>query len=102
MSWLDRARQAIGDVAHSASVEAEIIKIQTQLGGLETERERQYAEAGKRARELYRARQVLDEELGVILQRVDDIEAQLEELRGRVEELRGSQRPPSPGQAPEG
>jgi len=102
VSWLDRARQAIGDVAHSASVEAEIIKIQTQLGGLETERERQYAEAGKRARELYRARQVLDEELGVILQRVDDIEAQLEELRGRVEELRGSQRPPSPGQAPEG
>ncbi|MCD6350587.1 MAG: hypothetical protein J7M26_00600 [Armatimonadetes bacterium] len=95
MSWLDRARKALEDVAQSASVEAEVLRLQTRLGSLESERERQFAEAGKRARELQRQRRVLDDELNVILKRIDEIEAEMEQLRAKVQQLRGSQGTPA-------
>jgi len=100
LSWLDSVRKAIGGVAHSAAVGAEVIKLQAALANLEEERERQYAEAGKRARELHRAHLVLDEELGVILKRVNEIEAQMEELRGEVQRLRASTTSSGTGSVP--
>ena len=90
MSWLERAKKAMEEVAKSVTIEAQVVKLQAEMAQLEAERERQYAEAGRRARELYRAGRVLDDELGVILKRIDDIDAALEELRTKVAKLRSS------------
>ncbi len=85
--WLDQARKFISDVARSASEEAQLLKLQTQLARLEEEKERQYAQAGRRAQELYRAHRIVDDELGVILKRIDEIDAALDELRAEVAKL---------------
>ena len=89
MSWIDRAKKAVNDVAASANVEARIMKIQAEIAGLEGDRDRQLLEAGKRARELYRSRQILDNDMGIVLKRVDDLDAAIDQLRDEVTKTRG-------------
>jgi hypothetical protein len=89
MSWLERARRVIGELAHSASAGARQLQLDLQIGRLEQERERQFAEAGRRARTLYRAGRIADDELGVILKRIDELDAALEQLRAEAVRLRG-------------
>lgn len=73
-----------------------MLRLQAQLGQMEEERERQYAEAGRRAHELYRAGRIHDQELGVILNRIDELDAAIEELRAQAlglgDELRKPER----------
>lgn len=99
MSWLDRAKQALNDVAASANTEARILKIQSDIAGLESDRDHQFIEAGKRARELFLARKILDTDLEIVLKRIDDLNDAIEELRAEVMKLRsakpGGQTPPS-------
>jgi hypothetical protein len=89
MSWIDRAKKAVNDVAASANTEGKILKLQAEMAGLEGDRDHQLLEAGKRARELYRARQILDNDMGIVLKRVDDIDAAIDQLRDEVVRIRG-------------
>lgn len=98
MALFDKLKQAAGQIADSASRQTGVMKLQSQLGALETEIERTYAEAGKRARQLYRERQLLDNEIGVIMERIDALEAELQQLRQRVHDL---QQPAPVQQAPQ-
>jgi hypothetical protein len=93
MSFFDKARKALGDAAAAVSNQAEQLSVQAQLGNLESERDRQYIELGKRAQELRNARAFLDEETDVLLKRIADIEKQMEELR---KQLFGTEQPPAP------
>ena len=65
--WLKKANEMLGDIAGQAGRQAEILQLQAKLGSLDNDLERVYIEAGKRAEELVQQRQVLDEELRVIL-----------------------------------
>jgi LPS sulfotransferase NodH len=96
MSWLDRAKKALNDVAASANTEAQMLKLQAEIAGLEGDRDRQLLEAGRRARDLYRARQISDNDLAIVLKRVDDIDTAIEALRAEVFKLRGEK----PGATP--
>lgn len=102
MSWRDLIRKTVSEIAEGASREVEIVKLQAEIAGLESERDRQLLEAGKRARELYRAGKIVDTDLDVVMKRVDETETKLEELRAKVTQLRqaGSTQaaPPAPDQ----
>lgn len=86
--FLKKAGNLLGDIAGKAGREAEVLQLQAKLGSLDDERDQQYIEAGKRARELLTMRQIHDDELRVILQRVKDIEDRMMELREQVQQLR--------------
>ena len=102
MSFFDKARKALGDAAAAVSNQAEQLSIQAQLGNLESERDRQYMELGKRAQELRNARAFLDEETDVLLKRITDIEAQMEDLRKQAftGETPAEPTPPPPASTP--
>ncbi|MGC9317841.1 MAG: zinc-ribbon domain-containing protein [Armatimonadota bacterium] len=89
--FLKKAREAIGDLAGSAGREAEILRLQTKMGALESDLERTYVEAGKRARELLTMRQVRDEELAVLIERAKEIEGQMMQLRAQIKHLRSDE-----------
>lgn len=86
MSFFDKLKQAVTEVADTGARQVEILKLQSQLGTVETEIERQYAEAGKRVRELYRRKEILDSEIEVIMKRIDALQAEVDELRLKVQE----------------
>lgn len=88
MSWRDLVRKTVSEIAEGAKREAEIVKLHAQIAGLESERDRQLLEAGKRARELHRAGKIADTDLDVLMKRVDEAEAKLEGLRAKVAQLR--------------
>ena len=81
MDILDEAKKALQSLADSATGQVDYMKLQARLGKLETELERQLQEVGKRARDLYRMRQISDRQMGVLMKRIDEIEEQIEELR---------------------
>ncbi|MCX7599270.1 MAG: hypothetical protein N2512_10480 [Armatimonadetes bacterium] len=101
MSWRDLVRKTVGEIAEGAKREAEIVKLQAQIASLESDRDRQLLEAGKRARELHRAGRIVDTDLDVLMKRVDEAEAKLEELRARVTELRQGGPPQAAPPAPD-
>ncbi len=86
MDIFDRARRALGDLAQSASTQATIIQLQTRMGELQSELERQYGEAGRRARELWRARLFTDTDFEVLMTRITNLQQELEQLRAQVNE----------------
>ena len=66
--FLRRVGKGIDDPAGSARVrQAEILRLQARMGLPDDDLDRVFIEAGKRARELVQARQVVDEELRAIL-----------------------------------
>lgn len=102
MSWLDRARKAMTDLAEGAGREVEGLRLQSQLGKLEAERDRQLLEAGKRAKILHRAGRVTDSDLSVLFERVDELEGEIEAVRAEVMRVRGEaagqgEKPPAGG-----
>jgi uncharacterized small protein (DUF1192 family) len=84
MDIFDRARRALGDLAQSASTQAQIIQLQTRLGQTETELERQYAEAGRKARELWRRRLILDGDFEILMTRITALHKEQERLRAEM------------------
>ena len=91
--FLKKAGDLLGDVAGQAGRQAEIIQLQAKLGSLDDQRDEAYIEAGKRARELLTMRQIHDDELRVILQRVTALDEEMMELRAQVQKLRQSPTP---------
>jgi len=108
MGLLDKARQAISQAASSVSRETEYFAIQTQLGGLSAEVERQLVEVGKRTQELVRQGKLQDPQVEVLLRRVSELESEMMELRRKAQELQNRPvappppPPPTPGEVPPG
>ncbi|MFW6155757.1 MAG: zinc ribbon domain-containing protein [Armatimonadota bacterium] len=88
--WLKKANRFLGDIAGQAGRQAEIVKLQAKLGSLENDLEQVYVEAGKRAEELLKSRQIHDNELAVILERARKINEEMMQVRERVQELRSA------------
>jgi uncharacterized small protein (DUF1192 family) len=84
MDIFDRARRALGDLAQSASTQAQIIQLQARLGETESEVERQYAEAGRKARELWRHRLILDADFEILMTRITELQKEQERLRAEM------------------
>ena len=97
--WLKKANEVLGDLAGQAGRQAEIVQLQAKLGSLDKELDGVYVEAGRRAEELMRARQIHDDELRVILERAREINEAMMEVRRQVQDLR--QKPEKPEAAEE-
>jgi len=96
MAIWDSIRKGVGQVAADVSRSAEGLKIQTDISAAETELERVYAQAGKRARELWRERKVVDADLDLLMRQVGDIEAEIDELRRKSFGMQGPRKPVCP------
>ena len=96
MTIWDSIRKGVGQVAADVSRSAEGLKIQTDISAAETELERVYAEAGKRAQELWRERKIVDADLDLLMRQAGDIEAQLDELRRKSFDMQGPKKPVCP------
>jgi hypothetical protein len=77
----DKARKALGDLAQSASDQARSLHVQGDMSQVEQEMDRQYIEAGKRARTLWGQRLILDTDFGILMKRIDELDQELERLR---------------------
>ena len=93
MDLFDRARRALGDLAQSASTQAQIIQLQARLGEAESDLEHQYAEAGRKARELWRRRLILDADFEILMTRITELQKEQERLRAEM--TTASSGPPS-------
>ena len=87
MDWIDKAREAVEGLGREVSKQADALSLNSQIGRLQEDAERNYAEAGRRAKQLVRQRQLLDDEIKVILERTDEIEAEIMELRKQLHGL---------------
>ena len=94
--WLKKANEVLGDLAGQAGRQAEILQLQAKLGSLDNDLERVYVEAGKRAEELLKTRQIYDDELRVILDRARVINDEMMEVRQKVQDLRQKPERPEP------
>jgi hypothetical protein len=99
MSFFDKLKNAAEQIADSGTKQVEILKLQSQLGHTETELERIYAEAGKRARQMYRSKLLLDAEMDGIMKRIDEQEAHIDDLRRQVQDVQRGEAPASPAPA---
>ncbi len=97
MSFWDKAKKAVDDAAASVNREAKQLAKHGEIGQLEEEIQRQYAEIGKRARELYGQRELLDPEVGVLVKRIQELEQQIQKLREELQALRSSGDDPPQG-----
>ncbi|MGD9495781.1 MAG: hypothetical protein AB7Y46_05670 [Armatimonadota bacterium] len=86
--FLRQAGKALEGLAGEAARQAEGVKLQARLASLDDDLDRVFIEAGKRARELVQAGQVLDGQLRVILERATAIEAEMMQLRRQIQDLR--------------
>lgn len=97
MSFFNKAREAFGQAAAAVSRETEVLSLQSQLGSVDTERERLLIEVGKRTQELHRAGKIKDAELDSLLSRVIELDEQMMQLRGKVQEAQSTAAaPPAP------
>ena len=97
MSLWDKAKKALDSAATSVNREAKQLAKHGEIGQLEEEIQRQYAEIGKRARELYGQRQLLDSEIGVLVKRIQELEQQVQKLREELQAIRSSGDDPPQG-----
>jgi predicted nucleic acid-binding Zn-ribbon protein len=88
MTFWDKAKKVVDQAADSVNREAKSASKQYEISKIEGEIERQYAEMGKRAHDLYRQRELLDAEIGVIAKRIAGLEDELEGARQAVADLR--------------
>lgn len=93
MDIFRQAGEALSQFGREAGKQAEVLGLQTKLGGLETELERIYAEAGKRAEELVRAQQIRDDEIKVILRRAKDLQDEMMQVRREIQQLQSGATP---------
>lgn len=101
MSLFDKARAALGQAAAAVSRETEVLSLQAQLGNLDDEMERVLIEMGKRARELKRAGQLDDQQINLLVRRIEKIDTEMMDLRRQVTEVQhGTAPPPAAGAAP--
>jgi len=98
MDWLEKAKQAVAGIGREVGRQADVLGLHNEIGKLQEEIDRNYAEAGRRARQLVRERQLLDGEIRTILKRIDEAEAQIMELR---KQLRDSESGAGPAPAPD-
>ncbi|MCE5217005.1 zinc-ribbon domain-containing protein [bacterium] len=101
MTLFDRFKHAAEQVVDSASRQGQVLQLQSKLGHVQEDIERQYAEAGKRVREMHRARQVADSQLLVIMERVDELEKEMEGLRQQVQDVQQGKPVETAAPAPE-
>lgn len=87
MDIFKQAGDALSQFGREAGKQADILGLQTKLGGMETDLERTYAEAGKRAHELMKMQQLYDDECKVILRRAIDLQDQMMAVRQEIHEL---------------
>jgi len=85
--FLRQVGKGLEGLAGGASRQAEILRLQAKMGSLDDDLDRVFIEAGKRARELMQARQVLDDELRVVLERARAIEDEMMDVRRQIAEL---------------
>jgi len=98
MDIFDRARRALGDLAQSASEQARLLKLQSQMGEIESQLDGQLVEVARRARQLWQRREFSDSDFEILMKRVDELEAELDRLRQEANDLRQamqSEQPPS-------
>ncbi len=100
MDIFKQAGDALSNLGRAAGKQAEVLSLQTKLGGMETELERTYAEAGKRAHELMRMRQLHDDECKVILRRAIDLKEQMMQVRQEIHELQTATETAQAGHGP--
>ena len=96
MGIFDKAREALGQAAAAVSRETEVFSLQSQLGNLDGELDRVMVEMGKRTRELFRAGQIRDPELEVLIRRVEELEGQMMEARSKVQDAQNRVAAPPP------
>ena len=99
MDIFDRARQALGDLAQSASEQAKLLNLQSQMGETERQIDEQLMEAARRARQLWQRREFSDTDFKILMKRVAELEAKLDRLRQEANDLRQapqSEQPPPP------
>ncbi len=90
MSLWDKAKKALDSAAASVNREAKQLGKHREIGELEEEIQRQYAEIGQRARELYGQRTLVDPEIAVLVKRIQELERQIQKLREELQAIRSS------------
>ena len=101
MTFFDKLRHTAEQLTDGASRQVQIVKVQGTIGKLSEEVDRNYAEIGKRARELYRRKEILDGESGVLVEGIQALEAEVEEARLEVQKLQ-QPAPQAEASGPEG
>ncbi len=84
MDIFGEAKKAFRSLADSATQQADYLKLQARLGKLDDEKQQQLIEVGKRAEELWRARQIKDRTLDIVMKRITDIDEQMDALRQEI------------------
>lgn len=100
MDLFDKARDAFAQVTAEVSRGTEYLSLQTKIGNVSTELDRQLVEMGKRARELAGQGLLKDATLDMLLKRCDELDAQLMDLRQKAQEAQHPPAPPPVPQAP--
>jgi hypothetical protein len=85
-------------MAAGVSDAAEGLRLQTEIGTVENELAQIYADAGKRAKQLWRERRIVDADIDLLLRHTDELEAHLDELR---QKSLGMQDPKAAPQCPQ-
>ncbi len=84
MDIFGEAKKAFQLLADGAVQQADYLKLQARLGKLDEEKQRQLVEVGKRAEELWQARQIKDRTLDILMKRITDIDEQMDALRQEI------------------
>lgn len=96
MDIFDRARKALGDLAQSASEQAKLLNLQSQMGEIEKQIDEQLVEAARRARQLWQRREFTDADFEILMKRVGELETELTRLRREANDLRQAMEPEEP------
>lgn len=100
MGLFNKAREAFSQVTQEISKGADYLSLQTQLGGLTTEMDRQLVEVGRRTWELSKTGGIQDPQLDVLLKRVNELDAKMMELRAQIQESQNASAAPAPPAPP--
>jgi chaperonin cofactor prefoldin len=94
MSLWDKAKKALEGAADSVDREARQATRHYEISQLETERDRQLIEIGKRALEMYGQREIMDVDIKILANRIRDLDEQIESLRAEIQALRHAPKSP--------
>lgn len=96
MTIWDKVRKGVGQVAAEVSQAADGLRLQTEIAGVESELQHVYADAGKRAKQLWREQRLTDADLDLLLRHTDELEAHIDELRKRSLGMEQARQPACP------
>ena len=101
MDLFGQAKKALGSLAGEVQQQADYVKLQTRLGSLQGDLDRELQEAGARARVLWGMGQIKDQELDLLMERVRKLEQDMEAVRAEIQAhgqgATGRTRDPGPG-----